>query len=96
MLHKLKELPVKIALVTNRCLSVLKVHLEAVKLAGFFDYVFTPDCFGKPKPAPDGVFYAMKEMHLTDPTKILLVGDDSPDLLCGNASAFFPYLSLII
>jgi HAD superfamily hydrolase (TIGR01509 family) len=76
----------KTALITN-CPREQTMNVLALGgLSGYFDFVLTYEEITRPKPAPDSFVLAAKRLGLSDPGKILVIGDTRYDIEGGRAA----------
>lgn len=73
----------RMAIVTSRNKESLDVIMTRFGIDGYFELVFTNNNNFAPKPAPDMVIHALKEMSLTA-DEAIVVGDTTYDILMGN------------
>ncbi|KAA6399790.1 MAG: putative HAD family hydrolase, partial [Streblomastix strix] len=83
LLNKLKQLNIKMGIITNRDQPSLDQHLKFLKIFDFFDLIVPMSQTERHKPYPDPIFYAMKELKITDPKRVLFVGDAQTDIQSG-------------
>lgn len=85
LIDKLKEKDIKVAVVTNKTSEFAIPILHKVDLANKIDCVVTSDMVPRPKPAPDLVFLAIKNLQV-QPQDCLFIGDAEQDIIAGNAA----------
>ena len=81
LLKWLKEEGYPTGIVTSRLRKSLELILKVFELEQYFEVLVCQDDHQKPKPAPDGILYAMKQLGCTDS---IYVGDSISDLLAGR------------
>lgn len=83
VLKKLKKMGLKIGCVTNSHCDITKLEIEKSGLKKFFDVVITADDVKKPKPAPDMLVKAIKNLKGKS-DNVIFVGDTKTDLIAGE------------
>jgi len=84
---KLKELGLKLAVVTSKRIDMLRKGIDFLGLTGCFDALVTPDDTKKHKPDPEPVLKAC-ELLGVEPKNAVMVGDSIFDIKAGiNAGA---------
>jgi phosphoglycolate phosphatase len=83
LLEELKD--IKLAVATNKMLSLSQSILKQLDLLEMFELVVGPELVNKPKPEPDMVLYCAEKLD-TVPAKTLLLGDTDNDILATNAA----------
>lgn len=88
ILSALKNSGVSIALVTSKSAAVAKRNVGQLQLGRWLD---TMVCFGdsqtlRPKPAPDGVYAALKKLGDPSPDDSIMIGDAIYDVQMGQAA----------
>lgn len=73
-LEKLKDLGLKIAVVTDADKDNAKARLTKTDLLQYFDVVVSIEITGKKKPEPDSILFALNELGVK-PEETILVGD---------------------
>jgi len=84
-LRRLKELQIRVALVTSRLRHGAVRDLKLLQLDHYFDVLITPESTAQHKPHPAPALQAAAALGL-QPQQTLMVGDSSHDLLCGAAA----------
>lgn len=82
---KLKELGMKMAIVTSKRIDMLKKGIEFLGLSDCFDALITPDDTTKHKPEPEPVLKACEKLEV-DPKNAIMVGDSVFDIKSGIAA----------
>lgn len=80
---KLKDLGVKLAIVTSRNREDLDNLLDVFKLADYFDYTISRSDTEKPKPSPEPLQKLIDLSGLSH-KEILFIGDSSADMICAK------------
>ncbi len=83
VLKKLKKMGLRIGCVTNSHRDITKLEIEKSGLKNFFDIIITADDVKKPKPAPDMLVKAIKNLKVK-PDEVIFVGDTKTDLITGE------------
>ncbi|KAH7825010.1 putative Haloacid dehalogenase-like hydrolase [Monocercomonoides exilis] len=86
LMGELKRLGVKIGIVSNRRKPSLIEDCSFLGFMEFVDELFPPDVYGGYKPDPVAVLAALKHFNVTNPKRVLFVGDAKPDVQASNAS----------
>lgn len=88
VLETLKRSHVAIALVTSKSSEVVKRNVGALKLGKWLDTMICGDeGMGiRPKPAPDGVFAALRKLGRPSGTDAIVIGDAVHDIKMGHAA----------
>lgn len=84
-LNRLKELGIRMAIVTSRESTSLNIIVDSQGLTPFFETSVTGADGYKPKPAPDMVLALMQRMNLKG-EETLVVGDTTFDIEMGNSA----------
>lgn len=79
----LKDNGFKIAIVSTKILDTIIKGLKLTKLDPYFDVIVALDHVQKPKPDPEAIFFALKQLNST-PEKAIMVGDNYHDILAGK------------
>jgi pyrophosphatase PpaX len=80
---KLKDNGFKIAIVSTKILDTVVKGLKLTKLDPYFDVIVALDHVEKPKPDPEAIYVALKQLDST-PEKAIMVGDNYHDVLAGK------------
>jgi len=80
---RLKEDGFKIAIVSTKILDTVIKGLKLTKLDPYFDVIVALDHVKKPKPDPEAIYVALKQLDST-PEKAIMVGDNYHDILAGK------------
>ena len=83
LLLELKQKDYLLGIVTGKARRSLDLSLEALKLQDVFDTVITGDDVNKPKPHPEGIKKALKELTINKEEAFYL-GDSDADILAGK------------
>ena len=86
MLTQLRQLGLKLGVVTSKRADAAMPGLIAFELESYFDLVLTKESTTKHKPDPEPLLAAMSRLHLTDPARVAYVGDTMHDVLCAQAA----------
>ena len=86
LLFTLNKKSYPIALISNKPLCVSEKILNYFDIKKYFSVIVGPELIEKIKPAPDGIFYAIKKINENvsqkiDPQNILMVGDSDVDII---------------
>ncbi|MDR4889630.1 pyrophosphatase PpaX [Fredinandcohnia sp. QZ13] len=79
----LKEQGYKIGVVTTKIRNTVNMGLNLTKLDQFFDVVVTLDDVKNPKPDPEPVLLALKQLGST-PEEAIMIGDNYQDIVAGQ------------
>lgn len=79
----LLDMDIKIGIVSAKMRPGVDLGLEIVGLAKYFDTIVTIDEVKNPKPHPESVFLAMKELK-AKPAATIVVGDNFHDIEAGR------------
>ena len=82
LLLTLRELPLQLALVTNRIERGAHLGIDAAGWTDHFDVVVGQDTTPHPKPHPGPALFALDALGL-QPGEAIFVGDNETDVLCG-------------
>lgn len=88
MLEELKKLGIPLGIVTAKRLENMEITLEHADLEKYFDIMVTKFDTDKHKPDPAPLQVAQKKLGLTDPSKIIYVGDAVFDVQAANNGGF--------
>lgn len=88
LLAKLKELGIKIAVLSNKPHAETINVIETLFGKDYFDVILGQQDGVAIKPSPDGVFLILKELSLTA-DDILYLGDTSTDMKTGKSAGAF-------
>ena len=84
----------KLGVVTNKRYELSWLLLDQLNLISYFEVLVGGDTVSVPKPKPDPLLYACKELN-TPPANALFVGDSKNDVDCARAAgcpiALVPY-----
>ncbi|WP_169306769.1 HAD family hydrolase [Cohnella pontilimi] len=83
LLAKLKKNDILIGVVTGKSDRAFQLSAEALKLKAFFDAAITGDDVKQPKPDPEGVLAALKQLGAS-PEEAVFVGDSNADIKAGK------------
>ncbi|MCR5046451.1 MAG: HAD-IA family hydrolase [Treponema sp.] len=84
----LYESGVKLGIVTNKPTNILLEILEYFKIAKYFEAPIGADKVKELKPAPEGIFLALKTLG-ANPKQAIMVGDSYTDIGAGHAAGTF-------
>ena len=84
-LSELKTRGARLAVVTNKNISLTESVLEDLGLRHFFECVVGSETTPNPKPAPDPALHACAMLGVA-PDQALFIGDASPDVGCARAA----------
>lgn len=79
----LLDMDIKIGIVSAKMRPGVELGLEVVGLAKYFETIVTIDEVKNPKPHPESVFLAMKELK-AKPAATIVVGDNFHDIEAGR------------
>ena len=80
----LKAKGYKLGLVTSKIHESTLYCLKLIGLEGVFDSLVCYDDVTNPKPHPESIQKAMKELNAFDLSKVLYIGDNKSDLITAN------------
>lgn len=85
-LDRLKELGIKIGIVSNKGRNGIDHGIEMFKLEKWIDVSISKDDVINTKPNPEGIFKALKKLGLSedDAKDTIFVGDSGHDIECGK------------
>jgi pyrophosphatase PpaX len=83
-LIQLKQLGVKIAIVSTSKWESIKRAYESNNLSEFVDTVITAESVTHHKPDPESIFKAMAECGVTNKEEVVIIGDSNKDIVCGT------------
>jgi pyrophosphatase PpaX len=83
LLQKLRASGRRLAVVTAEERALVEFNLATLGLKNFFDILVSRDDVLKPKPDPEGIHLAMREMK-TKPVESIMIGDAATDILAGK------------
>lgn len=83
MLNSLKELGLKLVIVTSKKRDMTIKGLKYTKLYDYFDLIISSDDIINPKPHPEPIETVLKYYQL-DQDECLMVGDNSHDIECAH------------
>ncbi|NLA71042.1 MAG: HAD-IA family hydrolase [Clostridiaceae bacterium] len=90
MLETLRERGFKIGVVTARRGEGMMVCLDSFGLTELFDVLISAKDTDRHKPDPAPLLFAMEKLGITQPERVLYVGDTILDLKCAlNAGSYF-------
>jgi phosphoglycolate phosphatase len=84
-LARLADRGCRLGIVTNKNSRLTALLTDALGLRGFFSAIVAGDSAAKPKPAPDPVHLAMRQLGV-DSAETLFVGDSSTDVGAARAA----------
>lgn len=85
MLYRFQSAGIAMGIVTGKGRRSADISLREWGLSPYFDVVITGDEVTRPKPHPEGILSAMKQLHAT-PAETIFVGDSNVDILAGRAA----------
>ncbi|MCL1924647.1 MAG: pyrophosphatase PpaX [Defluviitaleaceae bacterium] len=85
MLEKLKQMNIKMAIVTSKKRHMFLKGVKKTEMEHFFDVTVTEEDVTKHKPAPEPVELAFKELGF-ERDEVLMVGDNHHDILAAKAA----------
>lgn len=74
-----------LAVLTNKIEKISRFHLEQLGVAHYFKLIAGPESVPELKPAPDGIFWLMKELG-AERKETVMVGDSLADIQAGKAA----------
>lgn len=86
MLEKLKALGIKIGVVTAKRRVSAMLTLGVFEMQDCFDVIVTKEDTRNHKPHPEPILLGMQQLGLTDPARILYVGDSIHDIKSAHAA----------
>lgn len=84
-LARLREVGIRLALVTSKTRLELNPTLARVPLDNYTTVIVTSDLTTRPKPYPDPVYLALQNLQI-GAGEVLFVGDSPYDIQCGRAA----------
>ncbi|NLW10925.1 MAG: HAD-IA family hydrolase [Clostridiaceae bacterium] len=89
LFEKLKQAGIKLGIVTSKRLSSAMGSIEPFGLEHYFDLIQAKEATTKHKPDPEPLLHAMSELDVSDPKRVVYVGDSLFDMLCArNAGCY--------
>ena len=82
LLQYLKNMGVKLGIVTGKAKRSLDISLKALQMEDLFDVIITGDDVTNPKPHPEGVIKALSDLGV-DRSEAVFVGDSDADIQAG-------------
>ena len=92
MLGQIRSLGLPIGIVTSKRLAALMPTLQDFDLAPYFDLIITKEDTQLHKPNPEPLFAAMNRLGLSQPGRIIYVGDSIHDLECAVRAGCQPVM----
>ena len=86
MLDQLRAIPVKVGVVTAKRRLSAMLTLNIFGLDHDFDAIIVKEDTRKHKPHPEPLLLAMEQLNLTDPARVLYVGDSVHDIKSAHAA----------
>ncbi len=83
MLHNLREMGLKLAIVTSKKRDMALRGAKLMKIYDYFDLVISADEVTRHKPEPEAIEMALSYFNL-DKSEVMMVGDNSHDILCAK------------
>ena len=83
MIKSLKELGLKLAIVTSKKRDMTIKAMEHTKILDYFDLIISSDEVINPKPHQEPIELALKGLNLLK-EEVIMVGDNSHDIECAN------------
>jgi HAD superfamily hydrolase (TIGR01549 family) len=93
LLNKAQDKQIPMGIVTGRHSRDLRAVIGPKNLSHFFKTQITDDVLQKPKPAPEGILLAAKNMGVI-PKNSLYVGDSAMDMVAAHQAGAFPVAAL--
>jgi len=87
-LARLKEVGIRLALITSKTRFELNPTLERVPLQRYASVIVTADLTTRPKPCPDPVYLALQTLQI-GAHESLFIGDSPYDLQAGRAAGVY-------
>ncbi|WP_391122224.1 HAD family hydrolase [Psychrobacillus sp. L3] len=88
LLKYIKNLGLKLAIVTGKAKRSLDISLRALKMEDLFEVIVTGDDVTDPKPHPEGVIKALSLLSVQKEDAIF-IGDSEADIVAGLQSGVF-------
>jgi pyrophosphatase PpaX len=79
----LKDSGFKLAIVSTKILDTVRKGLKLTQLDPYFDVIVALDHVSEPKPNPEAIFLALKQLNST-PEQAIMIGDNYHDILAGK------------
>lgn len=92
MLQGLRRKGLPLGIVTSKRLAALEPTLQDFDLDGYFDLIMTKEDTHRHKPDPEPLLEAMRRLGLSDPSRVLYVGDSIHDLECAIRAGVQPVM----
>lgn len=92
MLEDLRRIGLPLGIVTSKRLPALLPTLQDFDLADYFDLIITKEDTQLHKPNPEPLYEAMNRLGLSQPGRIIYVGDSIHDLECAARAGCQPVM----
>ncbi|GAB4327854.1 MAG: HAD family hydrolase [Promethearchaeota archaeon] len=86
LIRDLAAAGVKLAVQTNQKADYARDVLDKVELSRVFSLILGYNEVSKPKPDPEGIRKIMERLGVTDPSRVVYVGDMATDVRAGKAA----------
>ena len=86
LIKKLRKLEIKVGVVTSKLLSSALGSMRQFDIIDMFDLIQGKESTLRHKPEAEPLLHAMAELNLTDPSRVVYVGDSIHDLLSAKAA----------
>ncbi len=86
LLETLRANGIRCAVATGKPHVYANRILQHWRLDPYFDFVSGPELDGTRDPKQEVIAYAMEQLHLTDPSSVLMIGDRDHDVLGATAN----------
>ncbi len=84
LLQKLEDAGLPMGIVTSKRAYSTNIGLDDFDLRRFFQAIITKESTDRHKPDPEPVLEAMRQLGVSDRSKVLFVGDSTHDLICAK------------
>lgn len=88
LLKYLKNMGVKLGIVTGKAKRSLDISLKALQMEDLFDVIITGDDVTDPKPHPEGIIKALSNLGL-EKSEAIFVGDSDADIQAGAKAKIY-------
>ncbi|WP_349407435.1 HAD family hydrolase [Pseudalkalibacillus sp. SCS-8] len=88
LLTQLKREGIKLGIVTGKSRRSLKISMDELRMNEFFDITITGDEVENPKPHPEGVIQALRDLNIKKEDAVFL-GDSDADIEAGKRAGLY-------
>lgn len=77
---------IRLGIITGKSRATAIVTLQHLGLLNSFPVLYGGDDVGRPKPAPDALLMALRDIGATDDDRAVMIGDSAADIIAGRAA----------